>query len=44
MSWIDAGPADLRDGETRSLALGRRMVAFARSGDDYLRHRGCVHP
>ncbi len=35
MSWIDAGPADLRSGETRSLALGRRMVALVRSGDDY---------
>ena len=36
MSWIDAGPtADLRDGETRSLAVGRRMVAVARSGEEY---------
>ena len=35
MSWIDAGPLDLGDGETRSLAVGRRMVAIARSGDDY---------
>jgi 3-phenylpropionate/trans-cinnamate dioxygenase ferredoxin component len=35
MSWIDAGPADLGDGETRSLALGRRMVAIARSGEEY---------
>jgi 3-phenylpropionate/trans-cinnamate dioxygenase ferredoxin subunit len=35
MSWIDAGPADLGDGETRSLAVGRRMVAVARSGDEY---------
>jgi 3-phenylpropionate/trans-cinnamate dioxygenase ferredoxin subunit len=35
MSWIDAGPANLGDGETRSLALGRRMVAIARSGDEY---------
>jgi 3-phenylpropionate/trans-cinnamate dioxygenase ferredoxin component len=35
MSWIDAGPANLGDGETRSLAVGRRMVAIARSGEEY---------
>jgi 3-phenylpropionate/trans-cinnamate dioxygenase ferredoxin subunit len=35
MSWIDAGPANLVDGETRSLAVGRRMVAIARSGEEY---------
>jgi 3-phenylpropionate/trans-cinnamate dioxygenase ferredoxin subunit len=35
MSWIDAGPANLGDGETRSLAVGRRMVAIARSGAEY---------
>jgi 3-phenylpropionate/trans-cinnamate dioxygenase ferredoxin component len=35
MSWIDAGPANLGDGETRSLAVGRRMVAVARSGEEY---------
>jgi 3-phenylpropionate/trans-cinnamate dioxygenase ferredoxin subunit len=35
MSWIDAGPLDLGDGETRSLAVGRRMVAVARSGNEY---------
>jgi 3-phenylpropionate/trans-cinnamate dioxygenase ferredoxin component len=35
MSWIDAGPLDLGDGETRSLAVGRRMLAVARSGDEY---------
>jgi 3-phenylpropionate/trans-cinnamate dioxygenase ferredoxin subunit len=36
MSWIDAGPIeDLGDGQTRSLAVGRRMVAVARSGEDY---------
>jgi 3-phenylpropionate/trans-cinnamate dioxygenase ferredoxin component len=35
MSWIDAGPANLGDGETRSLTLGRRMVAIARSGEEY---------
>jgi 3-phenylpropionate/trans-cinnamate dioxygenase ferredoxin subunit len=35
MSWIDAGPANLGDGETRSLPVGRRMVAIARSGEEY---------
>ena len=35
MSWIDAGPANLSDGETRSLAVGRRMVAVARSGGEF---------
>ena len=36
MSWIDAGPAAaLGDGQTISLAVGRRMVAVARSGDEY---------
>jgi 3-phenylpropionate/trans-cinnamate dioxygenase ferredoxin component len=35
MSWIDAGPANLGEGETRSLAVGRRMVAIARSGEEY---------
>jgi len=35
MSWIDAGAANLGDGETRSLAVGRRMVAIARSGEEY---------
>lgn len=35
MSWIDAGPANLGDGETRALAVGRRMIAVARSGNEY---------
>ena len=35
MNWIDAGPLDLGDGETRSLVVGRRMVAVARSGEEY---------
>jgi 3-phenylpropionate/trans-cinnamate dioxygenase ferredoxin subunit len=35
-NWIDAGlTATLGDGQTRSLAVGRRMVAVARSGADY---------
>jgi len=36
VSWIDAGPAaGLADGQTRSIAVGRRMIAVARSGDSF---------
>ena len=36
MSWIDAGPvAAIGDVQTVSLAVGRRMIAVARSGDEY---------
>jgi 3-phenylpropionate/trans-cinnamate dioxygenase ferredoxin subunit len=36
VSWIDAGPIEaLADGEARSIAVGRRMVAVARSGGEY---------
>ncbi|HEY2144455.1 MAG TPA: non-heme iron oxygenase ferredoxin subunit [Steroidobacteraceae bacterium] len=36
MSWIDAGPAgDLPDGQAKSIAVGRRMVAVVRSGEAY---------
>ena len=36
MNWIDAGPAAaLGDGQTLSIAVGRRMVAVVRSGDAY---------
>ncbi len=36
MNWIDAGPVTgLADGQTLSIAVGRRMIAIARSGDDY---------
>ncbi len=36
MNWIDAGPAAaLRDGEAVSVAAGRRMIAVARSGDEF---------
>jgi 3-phenylpropionate/trans-cinnamate dioxygenase ferredoxin component len=36
MKWIDAGPvAALRDGQTLSLAMGRRMIAVARSGEEF---------
>jgi 3-phenylpropionate/trans-cinnamate dioxygenase ferredoxin component len=35
-AWVDAGPAAaLSDGETRTLAVGRRMVAVVRSGAEY---------
>lgn len=36
MKWLDAGPtAELNDGEAISIPMGRRMVAVARSGDEY---------
>ena len=36
MKWIDAGPvAALGDGQTLSLAAGRRMIAIARSGGEF---------
>ena len=36
MTWIDAGPtAALRDGEAISIPAGRRLIAVARSGDEF---------
>ena len=36
MKWIDAGPSDsLLDGQSRSIAVGRDMVAVVRSGGRY---------
>jgi 3-phenylpropionate/trans-cinnamate dioxygenase ferredoxin subunit len=36
VKWIDAGlAAALSDGQALSIAAGRRMIAVARSGDDY---------
>jgi 3-phenylpropionate/trans-cinnamate dioxygenase ferredoxin subunit len=36
VKWIDAGPAaDLGDGQTISIAVGRLMIAVARSGESY---------
>jgi 3-phenylpropionate/trans-cinnamate dioxygenase ferredoxin component len=36
LSWIDAGPADnLPDGQAKSIAAGRRMIAVVRSGERY---------
>ena len=36
MRWIDAGPCGaLNDGQAVSVAVGRRAIAVARSGDEY---------
>jgi 3-phenylpropionate/trans-cinnamate dioxygenase ferredoxin component len=36
VAWIDAGlSGTLADGQTRSIAAGRRMIAVARSGDAF---------
>ena len=36
MTWIDAGlTADLLDGRTISIPVGRRVIAVARSGEAY---------
>jgi 3-phenylpropionate/trans-cinnamate dioxygenase ferredoxin subunit len=36
VNWIDAGPASaLSDGQAISIAVGSRMIAIARSGDEY---------
>ena len=36
MKWIDAGPAaTLSDGQTLSIARGRRVIAIVRSGEEY---------
>jgi 3-phenylpropionate/trans-cinnamate dioxygenase ferredoxin component len=36
MKWIDAGPISaLTDGQTLSIAAGRRMIAVARSGAEF---------
>ncbi|MGO9948197.1 MAG: non-heme iron oxygenase ferredoxin subunit [Steroidobacteraceae bacterium] len=35
-TWIDAGlTANLQDGQTKSIASGRRMIAVVRSGDAF---------
>ena len=35
-TWIDAGPAAaLADGQMHPIAVGRRMVVVARSGEEY---------
>jgi 3-phenylpropionate/trans-cinnamate dioxygenase ferredoxin component len=35
-NWIDAGlSGSLADGQTRTMPVGRRMIAVARSGDAY---------
>ena len=36
MNWIDAGLCtSLADGETRSIPVGRRLIAIVRSGHEY---------
>jgi 3-phenylpropionate/trans-cinnamate dioxygenase ferredoxin component len=36
MKWIDAGPvADFGEGQTRSIAAGRKMIALVHSGTDF---------
>jgi 3-phenylpropionate/trans-cinnamate dioxygenase ferredoxin component len=36
MKWIDAGPAaELADGQTLSIPVGRRIIAVVRSADAY---------
>jgi 3-phenylpropionate/trans-cinnamate dioxygenase ferredoxin component len=36
VKWIDVGAAgDLADGQSKSIPVGRRMIAVARSGADY---------
>jgi 3-phenylpropionate/trans-cinnamate dioxygenase ferredoxin component len=36
VNWIDAGPAAaLEDGHAISVAVGRLMIAIARSGEEY---------
>lgn len=35
-TWIDAGPTEsLANGQTRSMAVGRRMIAVVRSGEAF---------
>ncbi|HMD73760.1 MAG TPA: non-heme iron oxygenase ferredoxin subunit [Steroidobacteraceae bacterium] len=36
MKWVDAGPAaELREGQSVTLAVGRRMVAVVRSAGEF---------
>lgn len=47
-AFIDAGPADLIEGELRGLEIGERLVLLARHGetitamDDSCNHAGCL--
>ncbi len=45
MKWVDAGPAaDLREGQSISVAVGRRMVAVIRSaGEVFAIEDVCTH-
>ena len=36
MSWVDAGPTDkIADGEAKSIAVGKKMIALVRNGESY---------
>ncbi len=47
-TWIDVGPADLREGELRGLEVGERLVLLTRLAgrvtamDDSCNHAGCL--
>ncbi|MGA2776248.1 MAG: non-heme iron oxygenase ferredoxin subunit [Steroidobacteraceae bacterium] len=45
MKWVDAGPAaELGEGQSISIAIGRRMVAIARSeGEVFAVEDVCTH-
>ncbi len=44
VTWIDAGlTVNLPDGQAKSIAVGRRMIAVVRSGENFFRHRGYLH-
>ena len=45
MHWIDAGPASaLSNGQAISIAVGPRMIAIVRSGDEYFASEDvCTH-
>ena len=45
VKWIDAGPTTgLADGQTISIAVGRRMIAVALSGEAYFAFEDvCTH-
>jgi 3-phenylpropionate/trans-cinnamate dioxygenase ferredoxin subunit len=48
MAEVDVGPADLQDGELRSVEVGKRLVLLARDAgctfalDDWCNHAGCL--
>src|ERR1700675_3374124 len=44
-TWIDAGlPEGLGNGQTKTIAVGRRMIAVVRSGEGFFGiEDGCTH-